>query len=472
MKIPFDNSYALLPDRFFARQSPTPVAEPELFALNRALAFDLGLTLDNWGDTDAAQLFSGNQIPEGADPLAAAYAGHQFGNWVPQLGDGRAVLLGEIVTPLGRRDVQLKGAGRTPWSRGGDGRAWLGPVLREYVVSEAMHALGIPTTRALAAVTTGETVWREAPLPGAILTRVAASHIRVGTFQYFSARQDVEALRTLTDHVIARHYPDADGPEGLLSAVVAAQADLIARWMSVGFIHGVMNTDNMALSGETIDYGPCAFMDGYHPARKFSSIDRFGRYAFDQQPDIAVWNLSQLASTLLPLFPDPEAAIPRLTEVLNGFAPLFRDRWTALFRAKLGLTRDEEEDATLASDLLKIMSRGEDDFTLVFRGLGDGTAAEHITDRPAFDAWSSRWQARRSRDETSAAEQVALMDRTNPAVIPRNHRIEEMIEAAVAGDRQPFDRLTAALATPFTENAELARAPRSDEIVQATFCGT
>ncbi|WP_375263035.1 YdiU family protein [Palleronia sp.] len=472
LALPFDNSYARLPDRLFARQRPAPVAAPRLVALNEDLALRLGLDPAALRSDDGVAALAGNVPPEGAEPIAQAYAGHQFGGWVPQLGDGRAVLLGEIVTDGHRHDVQLKGAGRTPFSRGGDGRAWLGPVLREYLVSEAMHALGIPTTRALAAVETGETVMREAPLPGAVLTRVAASHIRVGTFQYLYARQDTDGLQALTDHVIARHYPDADGPEGLLDAVVGAQARLIARWMGVGFIHGVMNTDNMAVSGETIDYGPCAFLDSYHPDTVFSSIDRYGRYAYARQPEIAVWNLAQFATCLLPLMPDRQAAVERFTDIVNDFGVRFQAEWLDVFRTKLGLSTAEEDDAALAHRLLDILATNRDDFTLIFRGLADGSATDHVTDRPAFDQWHELWTARRQRDGLAEEDQVALMRRTNPGVIPRNHRIEEVIQAAVSGDYAPFHALHAALGTPYQDHPVFAAPPAAGEEVTATFCGT
>ena len=469
VQIAFDNSYARLPDRLFARQAPVPVARPRLLALNGALASDLGLDPVALDTPEGVAILAGNRVPEGSEPLAQAYAGHQFGGWVPQLGDGRALLLGEVVDRQGRRrDLQLKGAGRTPYSRGGDGRAWIGPVLREYVVSEAMHALGLPTTRALAAVATGETVARETALPGAVLTRVAASHIRVGTFQYLVARNDLDGLRALTDHVIARHYPDADGPLGLLRAVVAAQARLIAGWMSVGFVHGVMNTDNMSVAGETIDYGPCAFLDAYHPATVFSSIDQFGRYAYANQPQVAVWNLAQLASSLLPLM-GGEAAIGPATEAIEGFADLYAAEWSRLFRAKLGLSgADRPGDCGLVHRLLDIMATARADFTLTFRALAEGepTGLEPI---PAFADWSAAWEARvAGRDDPRAGMRLA-----SPAAIPRNHRIEAMIEAAVAGDLAPLRDLTAALADPYGDVAEAFRQPPAPgEEVTRTFCGT
>lgn len=473
---PFDNSYSRLPDRFFTRQNPVPVAEPELIAVNRPLAKRLGLTLP--GDAaDLAKLFSGNAIPEGATPLAQVYAGHQFGGWSPQLGDGRAVLLGEITAPDGARfDIQLKGAGRTPYSRMGDGRAWLGPVLREYIVSEAMAALNIPTTRALAAVTTGEVVLREARRPGAVLTRVASSHIRVGTFQYFAARDDRDALDALLHHTIARHYPHAKGPSGLLDAVIKAQARLIARWMGVGFIHGVMNTDNMALSGETIDYGPCAFMDTYHPGQVFSSIDQFGRYAFANQPQIGAWNLAQLATSLLPLMPDRDAAIEEFTNSVNGFSDVFDVEWHGVLRAKLGWSSAEDGDAALAFDLLDRMAQGRADFTRTFRALSSDdpeSAAKAFEAPEAFTPWLEQWQARTKRDPQSAVERQAAMRATNPSLIPRNHRVEEAITAATNGDLRPFERLADALANPFGDaDPDLQEAPTEAELVTQTFCGT
>ncbi|MEJ6391677.1 YdiU family protein [Gymnodinialimonas sp. 2305UL16-5] len=477
-QFPFDNSYARLPTRFYTRQNPAEVAAPGLIAVNHGLAERLGLTLPESAE-DQARLFAGNDIPDGATPLAQVYAGHQFGGWSPQLGDGRAVMLGEVVAPDGARfDIQLKGAGQTPYSRMGDGRAWVGPVIREYILSEAMAALGIPTTRALAAVTTGETVLRERAMPGAVLTRVAASHIRVGTFQFFAARRDVEALQALTDHTIARHYPDADGPSGLLEAVIGAQADLVARWMGVGFIHGVMNTDNMTLSGETIDYGPCAFMDVYHPETFFSSIDQFGRYAFANQPQIAAWNLAQLATALLPLMPDRDAAIERFTEAVNGFAERFDAAWHGVLRRKLGLAEDREEDAALAFDLLDRMAQGGGDFTRVFRALsGPNPALAEAEFRAprVFGPWFEAWQARLAEEHRDELARVTAMQAVNPALIPRNHSVEQAIQAAVAGDFGPFHRLNEALSDPFTDRADildLQAGPEEDEVVTQTFCGT
>ncbi|MBF9061311.1 YdiU family protein [Rhodobacterales bacterium HKCCSP123] len=477
-RFPFDNSYARLPDRFFTRQAPAPVEAPALVALNRPLAARLGLTLPE-DDAETARLFAGTTLPEGAEPLAQVYAGHQFGGWVPQLGDGRAILLGEVVAPDGARfDIQLKGAGRTPYSRMGDGKAWLGPVLREYIVSEAMAAMGVPTTRALAAVKTGEPVLREGVMPGAVLARVAASHIRVGTFQYFAARRDAQALQALTDHVIARHYPDAPGPEGLLDAVLGAQARLVAHWMGLGFIHGVMNTDNMTLSGETIDYGPCAFMDAYHPDTVFSSIDQFGRYAYANQPQVAVWNLAQLATALLPLLPDRDAGIERFTELVNGFSDRFDAEWHAVLRAKLGLATTDPEDVALAFDLLERMAANGADFTRTFRALSGpdpARARDEFIDPTALDPWLDRWQARLAREARGDTARIAAMQAANPARIPRNHRVEEAITAAVAGDLAPFEGLMTALARPFADDpshAEYEEPPTDQQRVLRTFCGT
>lgn len=470
LAIPFDNSFARLPEAFYARQRPEPVRAPRLVAWNRDLAAVLGMP-DEAGP-DLAQVFAGNVLPDGAAPIAQLYAGHQFGHFNPQLGDGRAVLLGEVVGADGiRRDIQLKGSGRTPFSRSGDGRAWLGPVLREYVVSEAMHGLGIPTTRALAAVETGQEVIRERPLPGAVLTRVAQSHLRVGTFQIFAARGDMGSLKQLTDYAIARHYPQADGPMGLLRAVRDGQADLIAAWMSVGFIHGVMNTDNCTISGETIDYGPCAFMDSYHPNTVYSSIDQFGRYAYANQPQIAVWNLAQLATALIQQMPDREAAAEEATGIVHAMPDLIEAAWLRRFAAKLGIASPQEGDKEMIGDLLALMAQGQADFTNTFRALGTGAARDQFTDPAGFDAWEKGWQARLD----GAADSGAVLAAANPAFIPRNHRIEAMIEAAVAGDYGPFERLMMVLARPFDdqpEAADLKRPPLPAEAVQATFCGT
>lgn len=484
----FDNSYARLPARFFERAEPAQYPAPRLIRINHALAEALGLDTSWLESNEGVAMLSGQQIMPGSQPIATAYAGHQFGGYSPRLGDGRAILLGEIVGPDGqRRDLQLKGAGRTPFSRGGDGRAALGPVLREYLVSEAMAALGVPTTRALAAVTTGEGVARETMLPGAVLTRIASSHIRVGTFQYFAADGDMEALRLLADHVIARHYPQAatsDRPyRALLEAVVAAQASLVAQWLLFGFIHGVMNTDNMSVAGETIDYGPCAFMDAYDPATVFSSIDRQGRYAYGNQPRIAHWNLTRLAEAMLPLLSENEdAAVEEAQEVLAGFGGSFERTYHGGLRHKLGLTEERPEDIALAADLLAAMVPNQVDFTLLFRRLGE--AAEDrpepvralFVDPTAFDGWAQRWRERLAQEPLDPAERRRRMDRVNPAFIPRNHRVEAMIRAATdEGNFGPFEEMLALLARPFDDQPALAQymeSPLPDERVLATFCGT
>ncbi len=466
MQIPFDNSYATLPQAFFTEQPPEPVSAPKLIAYNEALGGTLGITPGS--EDDLAAVFAGNALPEGAAPLAQLYAGHQFGQYNPQLGDGRAVLLGEVVTADGqRRDIQLKGSGRTPYSRMGDGRAWLGPVLREYVVSEAMHALGVPTTRALAAVETGELVYREARLPGAVLTRVAASHIRVGTFQVFAHRGQIDQLKQLTDYTIARHCPEADGPMGLLAHVIDAQAALVAHWMSLGFIHGVMNTDNCTISGETIDYGPCAFMDRYQAGKVFSSIDQFGRYAFGNQPRIIVWNMAQFATALIQQMADKDAAVEEATALVHAMPIKLEAHWLARMGAKIGLSEATAENAPLIEDFLACMEAGQADFTNTFRALSEGRARDQFADPARFDAWEATWRAR--------DPDPGLMSRTNPAVIPRNHRVEEMISAAVEGDYDPFHEMMRVLSTPFDlaeADRAYARPPREEEVVAATFCGT
>ena len=483
----FDNSYARLPERFFARVPPTVVRAPRLLRLNGPLASELGLDPEWLAGPDGLDMLSGRGVAAGSEPLAAAYAGHQFGNFVPQLGDGRAVLLGEVVDGGGhRRDIQLKGSGPTPFSRRGDGRAALGPVVREYVVSEAMAALGIPTTRSLAAVATGDTVLRETPLPGAVLTRVAASHIRVGTFQFFAARGDRDGLRTLTDHAISRHYPEASNAalpyRAFLDGVVARQAKLVSRWLLVGFVHGVMNTDNMAVSGETIDYGPCAFLDAYDPATVFSSIDAGGRYAYGNQPRMAQWNLARLAETLLPLFSDDEkAAVAEAESSLAAFAPIFTDAYHAGLRRKLGLRTEREGDKELAGELLTAMTANEADFTNTFRALAgaaegrDGPARDLFIDPTAFDRWAETWRTRLAA-EPSCPERADDMRAANPAFIPRNHRVEAMIAAAVErDDLWPLEELMAVLARPYDdqpENARYANPPELHERVTRTFCGT
>ncbi|WP_440640001.1 protein adenylyltransferase SelO [Bradyrhizobium sp. PUT101] len=485
---PFQNSYSALPDSFFARVAPTPVAAPRLIKLNRPLAIQLGLDPDLLETPEGAEILAGKTVPAGADPIAMAYAGHQFGQFVPQLGDGRAILLGEVIDRDGvRRDIQLKGSGPTPFSRRGDGRAALGPVLREYIVSEAMHALGIPTTRSLAAVVTGEHVIRETALPGAVLTRVASSHIRVGTFQFFAVRRDTEAIRRLADHVIARHYPDllqAERPyHALLAAVVERQANLIARWLLVGFIHGVMNTDNTSISGETIDYGPCAFMDAYNPAQVFSSIDEMGRYAYANQPRIALWNLTRLAECLLPLFSDEqEKAIAEAQDILGAFSDQFSDAYQAGLRRKVGLFTERDGDEALIQDLLDAMAKNQADFTLTFRKLGEAAGDDaadvraQFMEPAAFDEWAGRWRARIALEPQSAAERQAAMHAVNPMFIPRNHRVEAVIQAAVNDDNYaPFEELVQVLAKPFDDQpdyAAYADPPLPDQRVLQTFCGT
>lgn len=471
LHIPFDNSYARLPRKFFARLDPTPAKDPHLIRFNTDLAEDLNMTPGT--PDEVAQVFSGNLVPEGAEPLAQAYAGHQFGGFSPQLGDGRANLLGEVIDTSGvRQDIQLKGSGPTPWSRNGDGRAWLGPVLREYVVSEAMHAFGIPTSRALAAVATGAPVYRETgALPGAVLTRVASSHIRVGTFQYFAARRDTEALKTLYDHVIDRHYPDVQDPTDLLKRIIAKQARLVAQWMSVGFIHGVMNTDNTTISGETIDYGPCAFMDTYHPQTVFSSIDARGRYAYDNQANVIVWNMAQLATALVPLMPDTEQAIQDFTEAVHAMPEIVQAEWRIVFGRKIGLAKAAPEDAPLINDLLTRMTQERADFTNTFHALSGDKARDQFTDPASFDAWESGWRKRLEAEE----DPMGVMTSANPAVIPRNHRVEQMIQSAVEGDYAPFHRLVDVLSHPFDAGpdiADLQRPPAPSEVVQQTFCGT
>jgi uncharacterized protein YdiU (UPF0061 family) len=485
---PFDNSYARLPERFFAHVAPTPVAAPRLIRLNRDLAVQLGLDPDWLASPEGVEVLAGKRVAEASEPIATAYAGHQFGHFVPQLGDGRAILLGEVVDRHGvRRDIQLKGSGRTPFSRAGDGRAAMGPVLREYLVSEAMAAFGIPTTRSLAAVVTGDTVLRERPLPGAVLTRVASSHIRVGTFQYFAARRDVEGLRVLADHVISRHYAqcaEAERPYvALLQAVSSAQAELIARWLLVGFIHGVMNTDNMSIAGESIDYGPCAFMDAFDPGAVFSSIDHAGRYAYGNQPRIALWNLSRLAEAMLPLFSeDQEQGVEAANEALSGFAPRFQAAYHDGLRRKLGLIAARDEDVALAEDLLAAMAEGKADFTLTFRALGEAASGSaegvrrQFADPSGFDAWAVRWRDRLQIETTDLAERSAAMDAVNPVYIPRNHRIEAVIQAAVERDDfGPFEELATVLARPFEEQPGMERyaePPKAHEQVLQTFCGT
>jgi uncharacterized protein YdiU (UPF0061 family) len=490
VQIPFDNSYSRLPERFYARLDPTPVAAPRLIRVNRAVATLLGIDPDALASAEGVAILSGNQIAEGSQPIAQAYAGHQFGGFSPQLGDGRAILLGEVVGADGiRRDIQLKGSGPTPFSRRGDGRAALGPVLREYLISEAMAALGVPTTRALAAVTTGETVVRETPVPGAIFTRVAASHIRVGTFQYFAAQGDVEGVRILADYAIARHYPEAAEAKNpyraFLDGVLARQADLVAQWLHLGFIHGVMNTDNTAISGETIDFGPCAFMDAYDSRAVFSSIDYQGRYAYGNQPNIAFWNLTRLAEALLPLLgADDEAGIAVAKESLAAFAPRFQAAYDRGLRRKIGLTGDGEDDTALVHALLTLMAEHGADFTLTFRGLcdaatgtqGDDAMRALFSGAAGYDAWADRWRWRLSEQRETPEARRAAMCAVNPAFIPRNHIVEQVIVAAVSGaDFGKFEEFLEVLSRPFDFQPGRERytlPPAPDERVLQTFCGT
>ena len=492
--IPFDNQFVRLGEPFFAKAQPAPVTRPTLIRFNHALARDLGLSVDGVGDAELADLFSGNALPAGAEPLAMAYAGHQFGHFVPQLGDGRAIWLGDLRATNGDRfDLQLKGCGRTAYSRDGDGRAALGPVLREYLVSEAMARLGVPTTRALAAVATGESVARERLLPGGVITRVAASFVRVGTFEYFAARGDAEAVKKLADYVMARNYPELAAAEqpyvALLKAVIGRQARLIARWMQFGFIHGVMNTDNMSIAGETIDYGPCAFMDGYDHQRVFSSIDHQGRYAYNSQPGIGLWNLVRLAETLLPLLADSADDAVKIAEThLETYQDQYEAAWLAGMRAKCGLTagaESEAQDRALIGALLDLMDDNEADFTLTFyhlSRLGAGSPAQDhairgLFARPAaFDDWAAQWHERLKCETHGDEARQASMQAVNPVYIPRNHQIEAAIRAAEdRGDFSVFHELHGVLQNPYVEQAGKERyrlPPVPEEIVSKTFCGT
>ena len=477
-----DNSYARLPKLFFSSHNPTPVSSPKLIILNHPLATSMGFDVQALQSKDEVAVFAGNRIPEGASPLAQAYAGHQFGHFT-RLGDGRALLIGEQITPSGDRfDIQLKGSGRTPYSRGGDGRAALGPMLREYIISEAMHALGIPTTRSLAVVTTGEEVIRETDLPGAVLTRVAASHLRVGTFQYVANWGTVEDLRTLADYALQRHFPEVADVENrylaLLQEVIKRQAALIAKWQLVGFIHGVMNTDNMTISGETIDYGPCAFMDTYDPATVFSSIDTQGRYAYGNQPYIGGWNLARFAETLLPLLhDDQEQAVSIAQNAIADYSKWYRRYWLAGMRAKLGLFNEEEQDESLVENLLSMMQKHRADYTNTFRAFTHDTLEDTaLYGTPEYVQWLELWQARRGRQQESQASSHQLMRDSNPAVIPRNHRVEAALESAVKhGDYSEMERLLAVLSRPYAhspEQAEYAALPAPSSRPYRTYCGT
>jgi len=487
----FDNSYARELEGAYAAWSPVAAPQPRLLRLNHDLAVELGLDLDALTSERSAAIFSGNDLPRDAAPLAQAYAGHQFGGFSPQLGDGRALLLGEVIDRHGqRRDIAFKGSGRTPFSRGGDGKAAVGPVLREYIIGEAMHALGIPTTRALAAVATGDAVTRDRLLPGAVLTRVAASHLRVGTFEFFAARGQHDMVRRLADYAIARHFPHlVEHPERyleLLRAVTERQATLIAQWMLVGFIHGVMNTDNMTISGETIDYGPCAFLEHYDRNAVFSSIDEGGRYAFGNQPAIARWNLARFAETLLPLMqaPSQEEAIATATDVVGSFGDRYDSAWLTGARAKLGLLGVDADDAALATDWLGLLETQSVDFTLAWRRLADTAAGQPATlealfaDRRALETWLTRWQARSTlHGSRPGTPQAAAMARVNPIYIPRNHQVEAALDAASErSDLGPFERLLDVLSRPYDERPGFeqyaAPAPRDVTARYKTFCGT
>ena len=493
VSIDFANTYTKLPERFYSRTTAAPVAAPRLIKINDRLALQLGLDPVELATPEGIAVLSGNRVATGSEPIALAYAGHQFGHFVPQLGDGRALLLGEVVAQDGQRyDIQLKGSGPTAFSRRGDGRAALGPVLREYILSEAMAALGVPTTRALAAVTTGQKVVRETVLPGAIFTRVAASHLRVGTFQYFAARSDIEGTKLLADYAIARHYPEAAKTphpyRAFLDGVISRQAQLVAQWMLVGFIHGVMNTDNTSISGETIDYGPCAFLEAYDPAKVFSSIDQQGRYAYGNQPAMMLWNLTRLAETLLPLLATEaggdEAGLASAKGSLAAFEEIFNKALHAGLRRKLGLSTHREGDEALAVDLLSRMAANRADFALTFCTLCDAAASTEadtrvralFADPTAYDAWASAWRQRLGSEPASAHERAAAMRTANPSVIPRNHLVQAVIDAAIQReDFQPFEEMLDAVSRPYEDRPELqlyTRPARPEESVIATFCGT
>jgi len=476
--LPFDNRFAQLPERLFTRLQPTPVKGPELVAFNETLGKRFGIDRAATGDDALAQAFSGNHRIQGSDPLAAAYAGHQFGHWAGTLGDGRAILLGEVNTQDGQRlDLQLKGAGRTPYSRGGDGRAWVGPVIREYLISNAMPHYGVPSTTALAAVLSGEHVLREqGPLPGAVLTRVARSHVRVGTFEYLASQNDVDGLRAMVTHLVEHHYAElldsANQGVALLNAVIVKQAELIARWQALGFIHGVMNTDNASMVGDTIDYGPCAFMDGFDRAKVFSSIDQQGRYAYQNQPRIGHWNMAMLAQSMLPvLADDSDQAVANAQAAVDRFPGLYAEFYRQRMNEKLGIYDDVQEgDMGLIEALLNLMHDDEVDFTLCFRHLSNEDSADFLSlfsNKDAALTWHSSWQQR-----LGAPHDSARMNAHNPAVIPRNHWVEATIKAAVDGDWELFNRFETALQNPFEEHSEFSLPPLPEERVRATFCGT
>lgn len=475
-----DSSYSNLPARFYSKQNPIAVPNPQVVIFNIPLAESLGLNADEL-QQNGAEIFAGNRIPPGSVPIAQAYAGHQFG-YFTMLGDGRALLLGEQMTPSGERfDIQLKGSGRTPYSRGGDGRAALGPMLREYIISEALHNLNIPTTRSLAVVTTGQKIMREKALTGAVLTRVASSHIRVGTFQYIAAYGTPEELRLLADYALQRHYPQIAADQNrfllLLRAVIKKQAELIAKWQAVGFIHGVMNTDNMTISGESIDFGPCAFMNTYHPETVFSSIDSAGRYAYGNQPKIAAWNLARFAETLLPLIhDDEEEALRMANEEIAGFLELYHHFWLTAMRAKLGLLREEPEDEAIGTELLDIMEKHEADYTNTFRNLTlDRSEGEEMFQTAEFLDWKEKWIGRRAKENRSREEAVQQMKAHNPAIIPRNHRVEEALAAAEDGDLSVMEKLLKVLSQPYAyteEQGEFTAPPPPTSCRYQTFCGT
>jgi len=476
-----ERTYSKLPGVFFSKLSPTPVSSPKILLFNQKLADEIGLDLSVLSEEERTQLLSGNLVPKGIEPFAQAYAGHQFGNFT-MLGDGRALMLGEHLTPSGQRlDLQFKGSGRTPYSRGGDGRAALGPMLREYLISEAMHALGIPTTRSLAVVATGESVYRESELPGAILTRTAGSHIRVGTFEFASLHEDKAMTQALLNYLIDRHFPEIREEENkalsVLRAAIDQQIDLITHWMRVGFIHGVMNTDNMALSGETIDYGPCAFMDVFSPDTVFSSIDHRGRYAFANQPYVAQWNLARLAESLLPLIHDErQDAIAGAEDSLNAFEPAYKDKWLAMMGTKLGLAEADKQDERLVTDLLDWMHSNGADYTNTFRDLGRQVLPENqLYQSETFETWHRRWQERLGGEGRSLDSSLSLMRSVNPAIIPRNHKVEEALQAGEEGNLNPFRNLLKALESPYEEADHLAPyqvPPKPSEKVHQTFCGT
>ena len=476
----FENTYAKLPDILVTKLVPVPVKKPKLIIFNNRLAKDLGLDVNSVSEDDLANLFSGNKLPAGSEPLAQAYCGHQFGHFV-MLGDGRAIVLGEHLTPSGKRiDIQFKGSGRTPYSRSGDGRAALGPMLREYIISEAMHGLNIPTTRSLAVVATGEMVQREVALQGAVLTRVASSHLRVGTFQYLAARQDIKSLKELVSYTIKRHYPEFINSKNqaleLLRIVIKKQAYLIAEWMRVSFIHGVMNTDNMTISGETIDYGPCAFMDYYDPKTVFSSIDLHGRYAFGNQPNIAEWNLARFAESILPLFDlDNKKAISIAEQEINNFKDIFKNNFTKMMKGKLGLISNEIEDDKLMKDLFQLMFKNEADYTNTFVYLMNGSVPqEKLIKDKNFIEWKNKWNSRLSKNQ-DIIKAKELMTKNNPIIIPRNHLIESALSKAEQGNLDEFNNLISALKDPYKDNGQYTGlknpAPQSEKKYQ-TFCGT